>query len=107
MIINIYILAKVLALSCRLGHVPYNRTFGALTSGCAPYNHAFSTLIVRSFSITKKFEKNWLPQESHLYPPTYQSDAKPTQHTGHSSLGTRNVVYIINCVWAAVLQECR
>ena len=33
-------------------------------------------------------------------------DAQPSQHIGHSSLA-RNIVYIINCVWAAVLQECR
>ena len=52
--IYIYILAKVPALSCRLGHVPYNHGFGILTGGCAPYNRAFSALMVRSLSITKK-----------------------------------------------------
>ena len=50
------ILAKVLALSCRLGHGPYDHAFSALTSGCAPYDRAFGTLIVRSLSITKKFD---------------------------------------------------
>ena len=54
-------LVKVPALSCRLGHVPYDRAFGALMSGCAPYDRAFGVLIVRSLSIKKKFDqqKNW------------------------------------------------
>ena len=47
-------LAKVPALSCRLGHVPYDHAFGILTGGCAPYDCAFGALIVRSLSITKK-----------------------------------------------------
>ena len=101
-------LAKVPALSCRLGRVPYDRTFGALTCDCAPYDCTYGALIVRSLSITKKFDfkKNWFPLESNLYPPIDEPDAQPTQYTGHSSLSVRNVVYIINCVWAAVLQEC-
>ena len=49
-------LAKVPALSCRLGRVPYDRAFGALMGGCAPYNRAFGALIVCSLSITKKFD---------------------------------------------------
>ena len=36
--IYIYILAKVPALSCRLGHVPYDHAFGFLTGGYAPYD---------------------------------------------------------------------
>ena len=48
-------LAKVPALSCRLGHVPYDRAVVALMGGCAPYDRAFGTLIVHSLSITKKF----------------------------------------------------
>ena len=51
--INYYILAKVPALSCRLGHVPYDHAFGVLTGGCAPYDRAFGALMVRSLSITK------------------------------------------------------
>ena len=47
-------LAKVPALSCRLGHVPCDHAFGVLTGGCAPYDRAFGALIVRSLSITKK-----------------------------------------------------
>ena len=47
------VLAKVPALLCRLGHVPYDRAFGALMGGCAPYNRTFGALIVRSLSITK------------------------------------------------------
>ena len=46
-------LAKVPALSCRKGRVPYDRASGAITGGCAPYDRA---LIVRSLSITKKFD---------------------------------------------------
>ena len=34
--------------SCRQGRVPYDYSFGALTSGCAPYDRAFGALIVRS-----------------------------------------------------------
>ena len=49
-------LAKVPALSCRLGRVPYDRTFGALTCDCAPYDCTYGALIVRSLSITKKFD---------------------------------------------------
>ena len=48
------ILGKVPALSCRLGSVPYDYVFGALTGGCAPYDRAFGVLIVHSLSITKK-----------------------------------------------------
>ena len=43
----ILLLAKVPALLCRLGHVPYNRTFGALRSGCAPYGRSHSALLIR------------------------------------------------------------
>ena len=50
----IIVLAKVPALSCRLGHVPYDHAFGILMDGCAPYDRAFGALIVRSLSITKK-----------------------------------------------------
>ena len=39
---NYKVLARVPALSCRLGRVPYDRAFG--------------TLIVHSLSITKKFD---------------------------------------------------
>ena len=53
-------LAKVPALSCRLGYVPYNRAFGALMGGYAPYDRAFGALIVHSLSITKKFTKEKL-----------------------------------------------
>ena len=42
-------LAKVPTLLCRLGRVPYDCTFGALTSGCAPYDRAYGALIVHSF----------------------------------------------------------
>ena len=52
--VYIYILAKVPALSCRLGHVPYDHAFGVLMGGCAPYDRAFGALIVHSLSITKK-----------------------------------------------------
>ena len=52
----IVLLAKVPALSCRLGRVPYDRAFGALAGSCAPYDRAFGALIVRSLSITKKFD---------------------------------------------------
>ena len=48
----IALLAKVPALSCRLGRVSYDHAFGALTSGCAPYDRA----IVRYLFIAKKFD---------------------------------------------------
>ena len=58
-------LAKVPALSCRLGHIPYDR---ALMGDSIPYNCAFGSLIVRFLSITKKFEdKKGLCQDSNLY----------------------------------------
>ena len=40
----INILAKVPALSCRPGRVPYDRTIGALVCGVISYDHAFGTL---------------------------------------------------------------
>ena len=51
----IFVIAKVPALSCRLGHVSYDHAFSALMSGCAPYDHAFGALIVHFLFITKKF----------------------------------------------------
>ena len=47
---------SVPALPCRLGCVPYDWAFSALTSGYAPYNHAFGALIVHSLSITIKLD---------------------------------------------------
>ena len=44
-------LAKIPALSCRLWPGPCNHAFVALMSGCAPYNRAFSVLIVCSLSM--------------------------------------------------------
>ena len=35
-----------------------------------------------------------------------ESHAQPTQHFGHLTVMEINVVYIINCVWAVVSQEC-
>ena len=52
-----YILAGVPALSHRLGRISCDRTFGALMGGCAPYDHAFGTLIVHSLSIKKSLAK--------------------------------------------------
>ena len=75
------VLAKVPALPCRLGCVPYDRAFGAL--------------LVHSLFITKKFdykEKKRLPQESNLHPLTCELDAQPTQHSGHALSRVRNVV---------------
>ena len=51
------ILAKVPALLCRMGRVPYDRAFGALTDGCVPFNRAFGALIVRSLSMQKSLTK--------------------------------------------------
>ena len=51
-----YMLAGVPALSCRLGRVPYDRTFGAFAGRCAPYDRAFGALIVHSLSITKRLD---------------------------------------------------
>ena len=61
-------LAKVPALSCRMGRVPYDRAFSALTGGCAPYDRAFGALIVHSLSITKSLtkEKSAKLQDSNL-----------------------------------------
>ena len=50
-------LAKVPALSCRMGHVPYDRAFGTLTGGCVPFDRAFGALIVRSLSMQKSLTK--------------------------------------------------
>ena len=38
-------LAKVPALSCRLGRVPYDRAFGALACDFIPLDRAFGALI--------------------------------------------------------------
>ena len=46
------LLARVPALSCRLGRVPCDGAFGALAGGCAPCDRA----IVHSLSIAKKFD---------------------------------------------------
>ena len=51
------VLARVPALSCRLGRVPCDRALSAFAGGCASYNRAFGTLIVHSLSITKKFDQ--------------------------------------------------
>ena len=77
--------------------------WSALTSDCAPYDCAHSALLIHYKKVLTK-AKIWPPRESNL---TLEPDAHPTQHTGHLSLGVRNVVYIISCVWAVVLQECR
>ena len=66
--INHYI-AKIPALSCRLGHVPYDHAFGALTSSCTPHDRAHSALLINyplQKSLTK--EKIWLPRDSNLNP---------------------------------------
>ena len=44
LIANYEILAKVPALSCRLGRVPCDHAFGALMGGGAPYDHTFVLL---------------------------------------------------------------
>ena len=87
----------------------YNRAFGALTGGCAPCDRAFGTLIVRSLFITKKFDKrkSGRLQNSSLHPTNTNPTAQLPQQTGHFKFIVRIVVYIFNCVWAAVWQECR
>ena len=47
-------LARVTALSCRLGRVPYDHAFGTLMSGCTPYDRTFGALIAHSLSVTKQ-----------------------------------------------------
>ena len=50
-------LAKVPALSCRIGYVPYDRAFGALTGGCVSFDRTFEALIKRFLSMQKSLTK--------------------------------------------------
>ena len=51
------LLAKVPALLCRLGRVPYDRAFGALMGGRSSIRLHLRALIVCSLSIKKSFTK--------------------------------------------------
>ena len=92
-----------------LGHVPYDHAFDALTAGCAPYDRAFSVLIVRSLSITKK-EKLALTEIALTI-----SDlrARCTTNTAHWTFNTRrkkcSIYYqlCLGCGFAGMLVKFR
>ena len=98
--VTYYLLARVPALSCRLGHVPCDRAFGALAGGCALYDCAFGALIVCSLSTAKKFDYRKIGFHGNG---TCTLLVMSRMHNQHSTLDfhhavLRNVVYIINCV---------
>ena len=86
-------LAKVPTLSCRLGRVPYDSAFGAL--------------IVHFLSITKSVteEKQCLCQDLNVNLLLVRQIYNHYSTLEITNIAKRNVVFITNCIWAAVYRS--